>query len=215
MGCSVADLERLYQKPVRVLMRPDVEEHPEFLLDLAQSSDVVFLTGGDPMVSTTHADIRLRARSRGISTSLIHGASIAGAVCGISGLQNYRFGKSCSVPFPAKNWSPSTPIDVISDNIARELHTLVYLDIQISEDSTRFMTVSEGIMSLSNLSRQRGISIPLYIGIARAGSAEPFVRAGDEQTLLAIDFGSPLHILVVPATLHDMEREYLEAFAGL
>ncbi|MDO9326608.1 MAG: diphthine synthase, partial [Methanoregula sp.] len=25
----------------------------------------------------------------------------------------------------------------------------------------------------------------------------------------------PLHILIVPAELHDMEREYLERFAGL
>jgi diphthine synthase len=30
-----------------------------------------------------------------------------------------------------------------------------------------------------------------------------------------VDFGMPLHILVIPAELHDMEREYLEMFAGL
>jgi diphthine synthase len=30
-----------------------------------------------------------------------------------------------------------------------------------------------------------------------------------------IDFGPPLHILIVPASLHVMEREYLEMFAGL
>jgi diphthine synthase len=30
-----------------------------------------------------------------------------------------------------------------------------------------------------------------------------------------VDFGGPLHILVVPGDLHLMEREYLETFAGL
>ena len=29
------------------------------------------------------------------------------------------------------------------------------------------------------------------------------------------EFGAPLHIMVVPAELHDVEREYLERFAGL
>jgi diphthine synthase len=31
--------------------------------------------------------------------------------------------------------------------------------------------------------------------------------------LKAVDFGPPLHILTVPAALHDIEREYLEVFA--
>ncbi|HNY88593.1 MAG TPA: diphthine synthase, partial [Methanoregulaceae archaeon] len=57
--------------------------------------------------------------------------------------------------------------------------------------------------------------IPLYVGIARAGSDSPVVRAGDARTLLATDFGSPLHIIAIPASLHVMEREYLELFGGL
>ena len=66
------------------------------------------------MVSTTHADFRIRAADRGIPTAIIHGASIVSAVCGLSGLQNYRFGKSCSVPFPQAHWSPTSPMDVIA-----------------------------------------------------------------------------------------------------
>ncbi|HNL86629.1 MAG TPA: diphthine synthase, partial [Methanoregulaceae archaeon] len=38
---------------------------------------------------------------------------------------------------------------------------------------------------------------------------------GDARTLLATDFGSPLHIIAIPASLHVMEREYLELFGGL
>ncbi|MDO9325000.1 MAG: diphthine synthase, partial [Methanoregula sp.] len=136
---------------------------------------------------------------------------IVSAVCGVSGLQNYRFGKSCSVPFPQKNWSPTTPIDVIAQNLSLRLHTLVYLDIQ----NERYMTVPEAVTLLEDMAEKKGIGISLYVGIARAGSDEPVIRAGPGEKILTGDFGPPLHILIVPAELHDMEHEYLERFAGL
>jgi len=211
MGSSYEELERLYKKPIHLLGRSDVEQHPEDLLSKAECSHVVFLCAGDPMVSTTHTDLRMRAAERGIPTAIIHGASISSAVSGLSGLQNYRFGKSCSLPFPQKNWFPTTPIEVIAQNLSLRLHTLVYLDIQ----DERFMTVHEAIDLLEKMAAEKKMQIPLYVGIAQAGSDCPVVRAGSACTLKSVDFGLPLHILIVPAELHDMERLYLERFAGL
>ena len=211
MGSPKEDLEAFYQKPVRLLMRPDVEQHPEELLESAAKGNAVFLCAGDPMVSTTHADLRLRAAERGIPTMIVHGASVVSAVCGLSGLQNYRFGKSCSVPFPQGKWSPTSPMDVICENRAARLHTLVYLDIQ----EGRYMTVNEAVVLLEDMAQKKGVHIPLYVGIARAGSASPVVRAGPADVIMAQDFGAPLHVLIVPGELHDMERQYLERFAGL
>ena len=211
MGTSYEELEKLYGKPVHLLGRNDVEQHPDDLLTKAEHSRVVFLCAGDPMVSTTHADLRMRAAARGIPTAIIHAASISSAVCGLSGLQNYRFGKSCSVPFPQKNWFPTTPIEVIAQNLSLRLHTLVYLDIQ----DEWYMTVHEAIDLLEQMAAEKKMHIPLYVGIARAGSDDPLVRAGSADTLKSVDFGLPLHILIVPAELHDMERSYLELFAGL
>jgi diphthine synthase len=210
-GSTVEELEQYYKKPVHSLFREDVEQHPGRLLDLALKGDVVFLCTGDPMVSTTHADLRIRAAERGIKTAIIHAASIAGAVCGLSGLQNYRFGKSCSLPFPQKNWSPTTPFDVIAQNLLLRLHTIVYLDIQ----KERFMTIPEAVRLLEGMAEKRQTRIPLYVGIARAGSDDVVVRAGPAEKILTTDFGPPLHILVIPAELHDMEQRYLEVFAGL
>ena len=211
MGTSIEELENYYSKPVHPLFREDVEQHPEEMLDRAENSTVVFLCAGDPMVSTTHADLRIRAAERGIRTAIVHAASIVSAVCGVSGLQNYRFGKSCSVPFPQKNWSPTTAIDVIAQNLSLRLHTLVYLDIQ----NERYMTVQEAVTLLEDMAEKKGCQIPLYVGIARVGSDEPVIIAGPPEKILASDFGPPLHILIIPAELHDMEREYLEVFAGL
>jgi diphthine synthase len=207
MGSSIEELKQHYKKPVRLLSREDVEQSPEELLHRAALENVAFLSAGDPMVSTTHIDLRIRAAERGI----IHGASISSAVCGISGLQNYRFGKSCSLPFPKKKWFPTTPVEVILENLALRLHTLVYLDIL--ED--RYMTIHEAIDLIETITAQKGATIPLYVGIARAGSGDYVVSAGTADKVRATDFGPPLHILVIPAELHDMERKYLEMFAGL
>jgi diphthine synthase len=210
-GSTVEELEAYYGRPVHRLSREDVEQHPDRLLALARSGQVVFLCAGDPMVSTTHADLRIRAAERGIRTAIIHGASIASAVCGLSGLQNYRFGKSCSLPFPQKNWFPTTPFDVIAQNLSLRLHTIVYLDIQ----ENRFMTIPEAVGLLEQMAEEKHTPVPLYVGIARAGSDDAVVRAGPAGKVRDTEFGPPLHILVIPAELHDMERRYLEMFAGL
>jgi len=211
MGATRKRLAEFYGRPVQPLTREDVEQYPGELLARAENSNVVFLCAGDPMVSTTHADLRIRAAEQGIPTAIIHGASIASAVCGLCGLQNYRFGRSCSLPFPEKNWSPSSPIDVVAQNRELRLHTLVYLDIQ----RERFMTVGEAVEILETMAIGKGITIPLYIGIACAGSDAPVVMAGTADRIREVDFGPPLHIVVVPGELHDMERIYLERFAGL
>jgi diphthine synthase len=212
MGTDVGAMEAFFEKEIRVLGREDVEQNPREILDCAAAGRVAFLTGGDPMVSTTHADLRMRAAAAGIETSIIHASSISSAVSGLSGLQNYRFGKSCSVPFPAKGWFPTAPIETIAANLAQNLHTLVYLDIQ----KDRYMRVPEAIAILEEMAEKRGIEPPaLYVGIARAGSERPVVAAGTGAALKETDFGPPLHILAVPADLHPMEREYLETFAGL
>jgi diphthine synthase len=212
-GTTIPQLEEYYGKKITPLHREDVELNPEPILDAAVSGDAVFLTAGDSMVATTHADLRIRASKRDIPTRIIHGASIATAVCGLSGLQNYRFGKSVSVPFPYEKWFPMTPIEVISANLARDLHTLVFLDIQ--KDKERYMKIAEAVDLLEEQASLVGTSILLYIGIARAGSDNPVVYAGSAEKMRKFEFGAPLHVVIVPAKLHDIEREYLVRFAGL
>jgi diphthine synthase len=212
MGTKICEMEEHYGKKIWVMSREDVEQNPEIILERARDEDAVLLTGGDPMVSTTHADLRIRAAREGIETQIVHGASISSAVCGLSGLQNYRFGKSCSIPFPAKGWFPLTPIETMLANREMNLHTLFYLDIQ----HDRFMTIPEAIDLIGEMAARNGCSAPpLYIGIARAGSSDPVVTAGSAKELGDVDFGPPLHVLIVPAELHVIEQEYLEMFAGL
>jgi len=211
MGTTVKELETLFGKPIIVLNREDVEQQPDELLKQAKTKCVAFLIGGDPMISTTHADLRLRAKTQKIDTKIIHGASISSAVCGLTGLQNYRFGKSCSIPYPSHNWNPTAPFETISTNLAMDFHTLVYLDIS----GERYMTVREGISIIETMAIKKKLPMPpLMIGIARAGSDDQVVIAGTPIKLKDFDFGPPLHILVIPAKLHPIELEYLKVFGN-
>ncbi|MDD1667862.1 MAG: diphthine synthase [Methanomicrobiales archaeon] len=208
-GTTRAAMEQFYGRPVIPVTREEMEVRPGEILARAREGQVALLCGGDPMVSTTHADLRLRARAAGVETRIIHGASIESAVCGETGLQNYRFGKSTSIPFPSGNWFPTTPLETVLANLAQRLHTLVFLDIQ----EGRFMTVPQGIALLGEMAARVGRPAPDFlVGVARAGSPDTFVAAGSPGRLAALDFGPPLHVLVVPAELHPVEQEYLEAF---
>jgi diphthine synthase len=209
-GTSIAAMEQFYGRPVIPVTREEMEVHPGAILSCARDRDVALLCGGDPMVSTTHADLRLRAKAAGVETRIIHGASIQSAVSGLTGLQNYRFGKPTSLPFPSGSWFPTTPLETVLANLALHLHTLVYLDIR----GERFMTVKEGIALLGEMAARISRPAPgFFVGIARAGSPDSVVAAGGAERLAGVEFGPPLHILVVPADLHPVEQEYLEAFS--
>jgi diphthine synthase len=208
-GTTLASMERFYGRPVIPVTREDLEGRPGDILSRAGEGSVALLCGGDPLVSTTHADLRLRAEAAGVETRIIHGASIQSAISGETGLQNYRFGKPTSIPFPSGSWFPTTPLETVLGNLALHLHTQVFLDIQ----GERFMKVNEGIALLREMALRISRPAPvLFIGVARAGSPDSFVAAGSAGFLAGLDFGPPLHVIVVPAELHPVEQEYLEAF---
>ena len=219
MGTTLSRLEEFHGKKIHLLNRSQVEVDPTWL-EQAKDEDVAFLVGGDAMVSTTHLDLRLRAMRLGIRTRLIHSASIVTAVSGLSGLQNYRFGRSTTIPFPylarGKRIVPETPYRVLQENLARNLHTMLFLDIQW-EPEERYMTAGQGAALLLEMEEAAEEMLPprvLGIGVARAGSDDAVIKADLLSRLRDIDLGGPLHILIVPARLHFMEAEALRFLAG-
>jgi diphthine synthase len=54
----------------------------------------------------------------------------------------------------------------------------------------------------------------LVVGVARAGSEEPVLRADCVKQILGYDFGEPPQSLIFPGDLHFTEVEALVAFAG-
>jgi diphthine synthase len=212
---SLDRLEALSDRHVHEVSRHDLEEgNGAPILDAAERGKAVLLVPGDPFIATTHVVLRVEAEKRGIRTRVVHGASIISAIIGLSGLQNYKFGKTVTIPFP-ENFS-ETPYTVIVQNKRLGLHTLCLLDIRTDEN--RFMTIKVGLSQLLELERIRKKKVvtpkTLVVGVARAGSDVPILRAGFIQELLKYDFGGPPQSLIFPGKLHFTEAEALIALAG-
>ena len=216
-GLSLENLEKRTGKKVKVVTRRILEEeNGEPILRKAEQAKVAFLIPGDPMIATTHIDLRIRAERRGIKTGVVHSASIVSAAVGLSGLQNYRFGRSVTVPFPEESFISETPYSVIAENKARNLHTLCFLDIRAEEQ--RYMTIKAALESLSSMEkekRQRVVTLEtLAVGVARAGAKDVTVKAEKVRNLVSLDLGGPPHVLIFPADkLHFMEAEALITLA--
>jgi diphthine synthase len=215
-GLSIQKLEEMLGKEVRVVSRRVLEEEDgQIIFEAAKKGKAAFLVQGDPMIATTHVDLRISAEKRGIRTRVVHGASVVSDVRGISGLQNYKFGKAVTIPFSEEGFVSETPYNVILENKKMGLHTMCYLDIKAEEQ--RYLTVSEALQTLLELEKQRKeqVATPrtLVIGVARAGSPQPVVKAGYLEDVILYDFGAPPHTLIFPGRLHFMEAEALITLA--
>ena len=215
-GLSIRKLEEMTGKAVKVVSRRVLEEEEgKLIFEEAKKGKVVFLVPGDPLIATTHVDLRISAEKRGIKTRVIHGASAVSAVRGISGLQNYKYGKAVTIPFSEQGFVSETPYRVIMENRKRGLHTMCYLDIKAEEQ--RYLTIKEALQTLLKLEKlkRKQVITPktLVMGVARAGSIEPAVKAGYLEEVIDHDFGAPPHTLIFPGKLHFMEAEALITLA--
>jgi len=214
-GATLAELESYHDTEIEVRDRAGVEQSPDDILDDAADSEVVFCTAGDTMISTTHTDLRLRAHDRGIETRVVHGTTAQAAASSLTGLQNYRFGKATTLPFERSHAGDELPDSVprtIEENRERGLHTLVFLDIDAANDD--YMRADHAAEVLGEADDDRLGADSLGVVVARAGSTDPVVRADRLSTLATESFGDPLHLLVVPGTLHYIERDALAALGG-
>lgn len=212
---STKRFEAIVNKQVRIISRHELEEeNGELVLNVAENSKTVFLVPGDPFVATTHVTLRIEAEKRGIKTRIVHGASVMSAAIGLSGLHNYKFGKTVTVPFPEN--SSETPYNVIAKNKQLGLHTLCLLDIKA--DEKRFLSINEALTLLLEIEQKRheGVVSPdtVAVGVARAGSPDSTSKAGFVKELILHDFGGPPQSLIFLGDLHFMEVEALVALSG-
>jgi len=225
LSCGKADLEEFYGRNDLILADRDlVESGADEILEDAKDDTVAFLVVGDPFGATTHSDLMIRAREKGIQTKTIHNASIMNAI-GCCGLQLYSYGETVSIPFWTEDWQPDSFYDKIQTNFESGFHTLCLLDIKVAERSIenmmknrkifeppRFMTVSQAVDQLLKISQKKGgdgtiNEDSIGIGVARIGHDDQKMVAGTLKELIDIDFGAPLHSLVIPGHLHILEQE--------
>eukprot|EP01102_Stenamoeba_stenopodia_P005787 TRINITY_DN16511_c0_g1_i1.p1 TRINITY_DN16511_c0_g1~~TRINITY_DN16511_c0_g1_i1.p1 ORF type:complete len:300 (-),score=90.62 TRINITY_DN16511_c0_g1_i1:18-851(-) len=228
LGVDKEKLEAFYGKPIIIADREFVENECYQMLEKAKESDVSFLVVGDPFGATTHSDLVLRAKEKGITVKVVHNASIMNAI-GCCGLQLYRFGQTVSLVFFTETWRPDSFYERIKSNRDAKLHTLCLLDIKVKEptleslargkkvyEPPRFMTVNQAIEQLLEIEEKRKEGAysadTLCIGVARVGQDTQKIVSGTMKELLEIDFGAPLHSFVICGDLHCVEEEMFNMY---
>jgi diphthine methyl ester synthase len=211
LQCSLSDLEKFYDKKIILANREQSEQGSGKIVEEAKEKKVCFLVIGDALSATTHIDIYKQAKEAGVKVEIIHNASILTAV-GITGLQLYNFGKTASIPYLDDFKELVAPYLVLEGNNKLGLHTLLLLDIK--QEQKRFMTISEGLNVLEDIEKREGkglITDDIFIiGCARIGSNDFIIRSGKLKEIKQIDFGTPLHCIIIPGRLHFLEKEMLE-----
>jgi diphthine synthase len=208
---NISDVEKnrigeILDNAVIFVTRADLEETTA-LIDEAERNDVALLVGGDPLAATTHIDLVLQARKRGIEVKIIHAASIFSAI-DETGLQLYKFGKTASIVYPEEKFFPTSFYDALLSNKERGLHTLLLLDIQA--EKKRYMNPQEAFEILTKVDTERILTTAIVV--SRLGHETQEIRYGTVDELESCTYGDPPHCIVIPGDLHFMEEEYLQHF---
>lgn len=207
-------LGKLVGKPIRRLDRPLLESERPILDALAEHARVALIVVGDPFAATTHVALRLSAERAGHRWSYWPNASILTSAAGFLGLMPYRFGRTVSLPFPAEGFLPTSPLEHIAANRARDLHTLVLLDLRPEEG--RFLTAHDALAVLRERDPRETFlrdSDRLAV-VARVGQDDARAWVGPFERLREEEFGPPMHAIVVLApTLHFEEEAAVARYA--
>ncbi|MDR2719421.1 MAG: diphthine synthase [Nitrososphaerota archaeon] len=211
---NIQHLEEICNKKIQKINRQTLEEeNGQQILKATETGKTALLVPGDPFIATTHITLRIDAEKNNIHTRIIHGISIMSAIVSLSGLHNYKFGKTVTIPFPET--PAETPYNVITQNKKLGLHTLCLLDLK--EPENRYLTINQAIETLQTIEtkKQQNTINPdtIAIGIARAGNNQPTIKAGFIKDLITFDFGPPPYSLIFLGDLHFMEVDALIAFA--
>ncbi|KAL3505388.1 hypothetical protein ACH5RR_035229 [Cinchona calisaya] len=182
----------------------------------AISSDVAFLVVGDPFGAPTHTDLVVRAKKLGVVVEVVHNASVMNALEFV--VYNYT---DMERRFPFRS-SLILGSLIVSMRRFRKFKTGIAhsLLVRCTSKGTftgvfvqppRYMTISIAIEQLLEVEELRGENAytedTTCVGFARLGSEDQLVVAGSMKQLLEVDFGPPLHCLVIVGDTHPVEEE--------
>ncbi len=211
----VQGIEAATGKEILVVQREFVEDGKE-ILERARASRVVLAVQGDPMIATTHTDLRVRAASRGIRTSVVHGATIPAAAASESGLHYYKFGGTITFTLE----SASHHQDVykrVHSNLLQGQHTLLLLehDVEKGRGVDPSFVFKRLLEAENNFKRGVLSEGTMAVVLGRVGMEGEAAFGGRFGVLRDRSFGPPPHCVIIPGRLHFTEEEALAAIVGL
>ena len=202
-------------KSFTIVDRQFVEDGTRILADAA-AKKVVLAVLGDPMIATTHNELRVRAIKRGTETRVIHSATIASAAASASGLHSYKFSRTVTVTREAVG-KLTQAYQILHENLLEGAHTLLLLeyDIQTGQGVTPADAMAGLLLAEANFKRGVVNDQTFAILVSRLGREDGGMAAGSLAELSKREAGSPPHCLIIPGKLHFTEVEALAAIFAI
>ncbi len=211
----VRELDSRSGKQLVVVDRSFVEDGGR-ILEEAKSRRVALAVPGDPMIATTHCELRVRAIREGIETKVIHAATVGAAIASESGLHFYKFGKTLTITRESVE-RLSQSYQILHRNLLDGAHTMLLLEFDTEkgegvtpQDAIRGLLMAEANLKLGVVSDGT-----FALVLCRVGRADALCRAGTFSELARMDFGGPPVSIIIPGTLHFTEAESVSAIFGV
>lgn len=196
---------------LRFVSRRELEDYSDKILDEAMDRNVLILSPGNPLLATTHSQLVIDARKRGVGVEIIHGTSAICAALAETGLHIYKLGGISTVVRREKASSERT-YRVLRDNLERGLHTLLLLEYDESEgyrmSPKEALTILLGYDEAGVLNRDMLVIIVCNIGLDNKKVC--VCSVGDLVDGRANFDPSDICIVVIPGSLHFTEEEFID-----
>lgn len=198
-------------KTFTIVDRQFVEDGNRILAE-AEAKKVVLAVLGDPMIATTHNELRVRAIERGVETRVIHSATIVSAAASASGLHSYKFSRTTTVTRESVS-RLSQAYHMLHENLLEGGHTLLLLeyDTQSGEGVTPADAMAGLLLAEGNFKRGVVSEDSFALVLSRLGREDAALAAGRFAELSKKEAGGPPHCLIIPGKLHFTEVEAVSA----
>jgi diphthine synthase len=187
------------------------------ILESAKTKDIALLTYGDPLVATTHSELRSRAARNSIKTGVLHAASGITSVIGETGLHIYKFGRT--VTMMSEIHSALTVYNTVFDNLLAGSHTLILTEYNADKEKSNRPfyldpnSVLRMLLELEHDQRQQILTEDTFVVVAsRMGMQTQKITSGKIKSLVERYFGEGPHSVIITGGLHFTETESLACF---
>jgi diphthine synthase len=208
-------LEDVVGRRIVIVDRSFVEDGNR-ILEEASRKKVAIAVQGDPMIATTHSELRARAIKAGIETRIVHGATIVSAAASESGLHYYKFSRTVTVTRESVG-RLTQAYHVLHQNLLEGAHTLLLLeyDAESGEGVSPPDAMAGLLLAEGNFKRGVVRESTFAVVVSRVGRPDKAVAGGSFADLAKKDYGQPPHSIIIPGKLHFTETESISANLGL
>ena len=209
------ELQGATGKQIEIVDREFVEDGNRIIAE-AKQKRVVLAVLGDPMIATTHDELRTRAIRAGIETRVVHAATIASAAASASGLHSYKFSRTVTVTREAVN-RLTQAYHILHENLLEGAHTLILLEYDVKKGEGASPAEAIGGLLLAEGNFKRGVvsEATFALILSRVGRQDSGKTAGTLSELAAKEYGEPPHSILIPGKLHFTEVESIVAIFSI